>query len=119
MLCYLGVSGVAAYTALPLALSLRYRRKRAKKLSISVSNSYRVVLVDTVGFFGRFRCELAFFCSGSLTVSARLVRELRIWAAATFVEVFSKACRKVPLAMYSKTMRFATQCMMRGTASVL
>jgi hypothetical protein len=28
-----------AYTSLPLALSLRYRRKRAKKLSISVSKS--------------------------------------------------------------------------------
>lgn len=36
--------------------------------------------------------ELTFFCLGSSTVSARLVRALRIWAAATLVEVFSKAC---------------------------
>lgn len=31
-------------------------------------------------------------CSGSLTVSARLLSALRIWLAATEVEVFSKAC---------------------------
>lgn len=37
------------------------------------------------------RLQLTFFCSGSLTVSARLVKALRIWAAATLVEVFSKA----------------------------
>jgi hypothetical protein len=32
-----------------------------------------------------------FFSSGSVTVSARLLRALRIWLAATEVEVFSKA----------------------------
>lgn len=36
--------------------------------------------------------RLTFFCSGSFTVSAKLVRALRIWAAAMLVEVFSKAC---------------------------
>jgi hypothetical protein len=35
---------------------------------------------------------LTFRCSGSLTVSVRLFRALRICEAATLVEVFSKAC---------------------------
>lgn len=35
---------------------------------------------------------LTFFWSGFSTDSARLVRWLRIWAAATLVDVFSKAC---------------------------
>ncbi len=35
--------GTSTYTAVPLALSLRYRRKREKKLSIWVSNSCSVV----------------------------------------------------------------------------
>ena len=34
---------------------------------------------------------LTFFSCGSLTVSPRLLRELRIWEAATDVDVFSKA----------------------------
>ncbi len=37
---------------------------------------------------------LAFFWSGSLTVSASWVRRFRIWAAAMLVDVFSKACRE-------------------------
>jgi hypothetical protein len=41
------ISWKEAYTALPLALSLRYRRNRAKKLSISVSKSWKIWLALT------------------------------------------------------------------------
>jgi hypothetical protein len=45
-----------------------------------------------VSFHPAFRRKrLTFFSSGSITVSARLLRAFRIWLAATEVEVFSKA----------------------------
>src|SRR2546421_12965118 len=56
----------------PFALSFRYLRNMEKKLSISASN--------------------LFFSAGSVTVSARALRALRIWDAATLVDAFSKAC---------------------------
>jgi len=36
---------------------------------------------------------LTFFSLGSVTLSTSLLRALRIWEAATEVEVFSKACK--------------------------
>lgn len=41
---------------------------------------------------GGVRDALTFFCSGFSTVLVRLLKALRIWAAATLVDVFSKAC---------------------------
>ena len=40
-------------------------------------------------------CVLTFFSAGSVTVSASLLSALRICEAATLVDVFSKAWRRV------------------------
>lgn len=55
------------------------RSRRAGAKSVSILCSKKIGVIRT------------FFSSGSVTVSARLLRALRIWLAATEVEVFSKA----------------------------